>query len=99
LLKFQSAWNVTKMVPLRPSRLPDSSGIFTLSNGLRMEKISQSVRQAKQAKNLMLTVPVRIVRTDADVAGPYVASPYDTDVSSPYNDTWQVRTVTCGTSR
>jgi hypothetical protein len=28
-----------------------------------MEKISRSVRQAKQAKILMLTVPVRTVRT------------------------------------
>jgi hypothetical protein len=69
LLKFQSAWNATKIVPLRPSRLPDSGGIFTLSNGLRMEKISRSVRQAKQAKKLMLTVPVHTVRSD--VAGPY----------------------------
>jgi hypothetical protein len=59
LLKFQSARNATKTVPLRPSRLPDSGGIFTLSNGHRMEKISRSVRQAKQAKNLMLTVPVQ----------------------------------------
>jgi hypothetical protein len=63
------------------SRLPDSGGIFTLSNGLRMEKISRSVRQAKQAKKiLMLTVQsvqsVQSVRSD--VAGPY--RPYD-DVS------------------
>jgi hypothetical protein len=36
-------------MPLRSSRLPDSGCIFTLSNGLRMEKISRSVRQAKQA--------------------------------------------------
>jgi hypothetical protein len=28
-----------------------------------MEKISRSIRQAKQAKKLMLTVPVRTVRT------------------------------------
>jgi hypothetical protein len=52
-----------KIVPLRPSRLPDSGGIFTFSNGVRMEKISRSVRQAKQAKFWMLTVPVRTVRT------------------------------------
>jgi hypothetical protein len=52
-----------KIVPLRPSHLPDSGGIFTLSNGLHMKKISRSVCQAKQAKNLVLTVPVRTVRT------------------------------------
>jgi hypothetical protein len=63
LLKFQSARNATKIVPLCPSRLPDSGGIFTLSNGLRMEKISRSVRQAKQAKKI-----------DADCTSPY--SPY-----------------------
>jgi hypothetical protein len=63
LLNFQSARNATKTVPLRPSRLPDSGGIFTLSNGRRMEKISRSVRQAKQAKIL-----------DADCTCPY--SPY-----------------------
>jgi hypothetical protein len=74
LLKFQSAQNATKLVPLRLSRLPDSGGIFTLSNGLRMEKISRSVRQDKQAKILMLTVQsVQSVRSD--VAGPY--RPYD----------------------
>jgi hypothetical protein len=71
LLKFQSARNATKTVPLRLSRLPDSGGIFTLSNGLRMEKISRSVRQGKQAKILVLTV--QSVRSD--VAGPY--RPYD----------------------
>jgi hypothetical protein len=63
LLNFQSARNATKTVPLRLSRLPDSSGIFTLSNGHRMEKISRSVRQGKQAKIL-----------DADCTCPY--SPY-----------------------
>jgi hypothetical protein len=52
LLNFQSARNATKIVTLRPSRLPDSGGIFTLSNGRRMEKISRSVRQGKQAKIL-----------------------------------------------
>jgi hypothetical protein len=54
--KFQSAQNATKPVPLRPSHLPDSDDIFTLSNGLRMEKILRSVRQVKQAKILVLTV-------------------------------------------
>jgi hypothetical protein len=56
-----------KPVPLRPSRLLDSGGIFTLSNGLRMEKISRSVRQVKQAKILVLTVQ----SVQSDVAGSY----------------------------
>jgi hypothetical protein len=55
---------------LRPSCLPDSDGIIFLSNGVRMEKISHSVRQAKQAKFL-----------DVDCTCPY--SPYRTCVS-PY---------------
>jgi hypothetical protein len=76
MLKNESARNPTKPTPLRPSRLPDSGGIIFLSNGVRMEKISHSVRQAKQAKFWMLTVPVRTVRT-GHVAGPYA-------------DTWQV---------
>jgi hypothetical protein len=79
MLKNESARNPTKPTPLRLSRLLDSSGIFTLSNGVRMEKISHSVRQAKQAKFL-----------DADCTCPY--SPYRTCVS-PYRtqsvqDTW-----------
>jgi uncharacterized membrane protein YgcG len=65
--KFQSARNATKPVPLRSSRLLDSGGIFTLSNGLRMEKISRSVHQVKQAKILVLTVQ----SVQSDVAGPY----------------------------
>ena len=70
MLNFQSAKNETKTVPLRLSRLPDSDGIFTLSNGRRMEKISRSVRQAKQVKNLVLIVQsVQSVRSD--VAGLY----------------------------
>jgi hypothetical protein len=48
--KIQSAQNVTKMVPLHPSRSPDSGGIFTFANGVGMEKLSRSVRQGKQAK-------------------------------------------------
>jgi hypothetical protein len=44
MLKNESAQNAMKPVPLRTSRLPDSGGIFTLSNGLRMEKISRFVR-------------------------------------------------------
>jgi hypothetical protein len=50
MLKNESARNAMKPMPLRPSHLPDSSGIFTLSNGLRMEKISRSIRKVKQAK-------------------------------------------------
>jgi hypothetical protein len=50
-------------VPLRPSRLPDSGGIFTFANGVRMEEISRSDRQAKQGKIW-----------DADCTCPY--SPY-----------------------
>jgi hypothetical protein len=60
LLKFQSARNVMKIVPLHLSRLPDSEDIFTLSNGCHMEKVSRSVRQAKQAKKI-----------DADCTSPY----------------------------
>ena len=75
-------------MPLRPSRLPDSGGIFTLSNGLRMEKISRSIRQAKQAKNLMLTVPVCTVHTG------HVARPYSIRGMS-VQDTWQLLGVTC----
>jgi hypothetical protein len=44
-----------------------------------MEKISRSVRKAKQAKFGMLTVPVRTVRTDT---------------CQSVQLTWQVRTVT-----
>ena len=50
LLNFQSARNAMKMVPLHPSRLPDSGGIFTFANGVHMEEILRSVRQAKQVK-------------------------------------------------
>ena len=50
MLKNESARNVTKPMPLRPSRLPDFGGIFTSSNGVRMEKISRSVRKGKHAK-------------------------------------------------
>ena len=64
MLNFQSAQNAMKIVPLRPSHLPDSGGIFTFSNRVRMEKLSRSVRQAKQAKKL-----------DVDYTSPYI--PYD----------------------
>jgi hypothetical protein len=62
---------VTKIVPLRLSHLPDSGGIFTFSNRVRMKEISRSVRQAKQAKIL-----------DVDCTCPY--SPYG-DVAGPYH--------------
>jgi hypothetical protein len=71
MLKNESAQNPTKPMPLRLSRLPDSGGIFTLSNGLRMEKISHSVRKVKQAKKKIVDCAVRTVCTDADVAGLY----------------------------
>jgi hypothetical protein len=63
MLKNEIARNLMKPTPLCPSRLPDYGGIIFLSNGVRMKKISHSVRQAKQAKFWMLTVPVRTVRT------------------------------------
>jgi hypothetical protein len=47
MLKNESARNPMKPTPLRLSRLPDSGGIFTFSNGVSMEKISHSVHQAK----------------------------------------------------
>jgi hypothetical protein len=52
MLKNESSRNPTKPTPLRPSRLPDSGGIIFFSNEVRMEKISHSVCQAKQAKFL-----------------------------------------------
>jgi hypothetical protein len=72
LLNFQSARNAMKTVPLRPSHSPDCGGIFTFTNGVRMEKISRSVRRAKQAKIW-----------DADCTYPY--SPYS-HVAGPYHD-------------
>jgi hypothetical protein len=51
MLKSESAQNSTKPTPLRPSRLPDSDGIFTLSNGFRMRKLSGSDRKPKQVKS------------------------------------------------
>jgi hypothetical protein len=53
MLKNESARNLTKPTPLGLDRLPDSGGIFTLSNGVRMEKISHSVRKVKQAKKFV----------------------------------------------
>ena len=51
MLKNESAQNPTKPTPLRPSRLPDSDDIFTLSKGLRMRKLSRSDRKPKQVKS------------------------------------------------
>jgi hypothetical protein len=79
LLNFQSVRNAMKIVPLRPSRLPDSSGIFTFANRVRMEEISRSVRQAKQAKIW-----------DADCTCPY--SPYGHVEGRTIMMTWQLMT-------
>jgi hypothetical protein len=61
MLKNESYRNLTKPTPLRPSRLPNSGGIFTSSNGLCMSKISCSVRKGKQGKKgddcIVRTVP------------------------------------------
>jgi hypothetical protein len=51
MLKNESAQNPTKPIPLRPSHLPDSGGIFTLSNGIRMRKLSHSDRKPKHVKS------------------------------------------------
>jgi hypothetical protein len=66
MLKNESARIATKPVPLRLSRLPDSGGIFTSSNGVCMEKISRSFRKGKQGKK----GDDRTVRT-VHVARPY----------------------------
>jgi hypothetical protein len=70
MLKNESAQNSTKPTPLRPARLPDSGGIFTFSNGVRMENISRSVRRAKQEKiwDVDCTCPYSQY---GHVAGPY----------------------------
>jgi hypothetical protein len=85
MLKNESAQNVTKPMPLRLSRLPDFGGIFTLSNGLCMEKISRSVQKVKHAKQIA-ECAVCIVYMDADMAG-------------LYSNMWQVHTETCSGSR
>ena len=51
MLKNESAQNPKKPTPLRLSHIPDSSSIFTLSNGLRMSKILHSVQKVKQVKS------------------------------------------------
>jgi hypothetical protein len=88
MLKNESAQNATKPVPLRPSRLPDSGGIFTSSNGVCMEKISRSVRKVKQAKKGMIVQSIQStwhVRT--------------TDVCQPGGDMWQTVWRTRGITR
>jgi hypothetical protein len=65
-----------KTVPLRPSHLPDSGDIFTFTNGVRMEEISRSDRQAKQVKIW-----------DVDCTCPY--SPYDHVEVRTIMLTWQ----------
>jgi hypothetical protein len=51
MLKNESAQNLMKPIPFCLSRLPDSSSIFTLSNRLRMRKLSRSDRKPKQVKS------------------------------------------------
>jgi hypothetical protein len=84
MLKNESAWNAMKPIPLRLSRLPDSSGIFTLSNGLRMEKISRSVRKTKQVKKGMTVQSVQST-CHADCADRMVRTD---DMENPEGDTW-----------
>jgi hypothetical protein len=53
MLKNESARNPTKPVPLRLSRLPDSGGIFTSSNGLRMRRYRVlSEKENRQKKGM-----------------------------------------------
>ena len=61
MLKNESAQNPTKPRPLRPARLPESGGIIFMSNGVRMEKISHSVRKVKQGKKKDADRAVRTV--------------------------------------
>jgi hypothetical protein len=63
-------------VPLRPSRFPDSGGIFIFANGVRMEEISRFDRQVKQGKIW-----------DADCTCPY--SPYGHVEGRTILLTWQ----------
>jgi hypothetical protein len=61
MLKNESAQNLTKPTPLRPSRLPDFGHIFTSSNRLRMRKILHSIQKPKQEKKgddyIVRTIP------------------------------------------
>jgi hypothetical protein len=88
MLKNESAQNTTKLTPLRLSRLPDSGGIIFMSNGVRMKKISHSVRQAKQAKFWMLAVPVHTGHV----------SVHRMTRGRTIQVTWQHQGTTCGRS-
>jgi hypothetical protein len=61
MIKNESDKKSMKPMPLCPSRLPDSGGIFTLSNGVPMEKILHSVRKVKQGKKLLTVQSVQSV--------------------------------------
>ena len=76
MLNFQSARIEKKTMPLRPSRFPDSGGIFIFANGVRMEEISRFDRQVKQGKIW-----------DADCTCPY--SLYDHVEGRTIMLTWQ----------
>jgi hypothetical protein len=90
MLKNESAQNVTKPMPLRLSRLPDSGDIFTLSNGLHVDKISRSVRKAKQVKKGMTVQSVQSTWHD-DYANRTV---HTTDVANPGGDTCHLQEAT-----
>jgi hypothetical protein len=79
-------------MPLRPSRLPDSGHIFTSSNGLRMRKISHSVRKPKQAKKMGDCTVRTVPRGRLTVQAVH----HTTDVAAPGEDTWQVTGSTTG---
>jgi hypothetical protein len=79
-----------KLAPLRPSRLPDSGGIFSSSNGLRMSKISRSVRKAKHVKKGMTVQSVQSTWHD-DYANRTV---HTTDVANPGGDTCHLQEAT-----
>ena len=66
-----------KTVTLRPSRFPDSGGIFIFANGVRMEEISRFDCQDKQGKIW-----------DADYTCPY--SPYSHVEGRTIMMTWQL---------
>jgi hypothetical protein len=94
MLKNESARNPMKPTPLCPARLPDFGGIIFMSNGVRMKKISHSVRRAKQAKFWMLTVPVRTVRTGHVSVRTVTHGTFRTVMWRSYSDTWQPQSVT-----
>jgi hypothetical protein len=59
MLKNESDRNAMKPIPLHLAHLPDFGGIFTSSNGLRMRKISHSIRKVKQVKKGMIVQSVQ----------------------------------------